>query len=67
MSTEADDPLYGSLHAWATSITRQTERVYVNDPPALTNPIHRKVIADQAREAARYLTALADRLELFNV
>lgn len=66
MSTDTGSPLFEEMHGWLIQLQVEAEGITKRDEPQITNRIERDVLAERAHRAARYLTALADRLELFD-
>lgn len=66
MSSDVGSALYSSLYAWVTDVRKAAAYAYQDEAPQITNRIERDVLATRVREASHLLTALADRLELFD-
>lgn len=66
MSDDTGSPHYTFLHSWLTNVRQAASDAHQAGSPQIVNRIERDVLAMRAREAAHYLTALADRLELFD-
>lgn len=58
--------LYDKATEWLVSVRAEAERCAMVDEPQISDRIQRDVLANRARRAARYLTVLADRLELYD-
>lgn len=65
MSTESS-ALYEKAYEWLVSVRAEAERCAMVDEPQISARNERDALAEKARRAARYLTALADRLELYD-
>jgi hypothetical protein len=58
--------LYDQIYEWLVSVRAGAERCAMVDEPQISGRHQRDALAIKARRAARYLTALADRLELYD-
>lgn len=58
--------LCDKIYEWLVSVRAEAERCAMVNEPQISDRAQRDALANKARRAARYLTALADRLELYD-
>lgn len=64
--SEPPSVLYADLHSWLLAVQQTIELKAWPESAQITDVNERGALAHRARRAARYCTALADRLELFD-